>query len=130
MTDRQTTAVPIAIDKVRQRFELWRSTRPSRRARIPAGLWSAAVRVARQHGLYPTARTLHLDYTALKKRVATGDAEVAASATFVELTPATSASTCVIDIAGPRGVTMRVQVTGSTWPDLVALTRVVCHRAT
>jgi len=129
MTNRRTAAVPIAIDKVRQRFERWRSTRPSRRARIPAALWGAAVGVARQHGLYPTARTLHLDYTALKKRVAAGDAEAAASATFVEFTPSTGASTCVIEIAGPRGVTMRVQVAGSTWPDLVALTQVVCRGA-
>jgi hypothetical protein len=129
MTDRRTTAVPIAINKVRQRFERWRSTRPSRRARIPAKLWGAAVHVARQHGLYPTARTLHLDYSALKKRVAAGETEAAASATFVELTPSTGASTCVIEIAGPRGVTMRVQVAGSTWPDLVALTQVVCRGA-
>ena len=70
-----------------------------------------------------------LDYSALKKRVAAGEAETAASATFVEFTPSTGASTCVIEIAGPRGVTIRVQVTRSTWPDLVALTQVVCPGA-
>lgn len=57
MTDRRTAAVSIAIDKVRQRFDRWRSTRQSRRARIPAKLWGAAVHVARQHGLYPMVRS-------------------------------------------------------------------------
>jgi hypothetical protein len=84
--------------------------------------------MARRHGLYPTARTLRLDYTALKKHLEAADerAPVPASPTFVELAPLpvpTSPCDCVIEIEAPRGGRMRVQVKGV--PDLVALSRAV-----
>ena len=51
-------SVPRSIERVRQRFERWRATRrPHRRSPIPPALWAAAITVARQHGLCPTART-------------------------------------------------------------------------
>ena len=67
MIAKETTSVPVALEKVRRRLERWRRTRTYRRSPIPAALWSAAVAVARQHGLYTTSRVLRLDYTALKK---------------------------------------------------------------
>ena len=40
---------------------------------MPAALWAAAVVLARQHGLSPTARALRVNYLTLKKRLdATG----------------------------------------------------------
>ena len=122
MTTRQTAVVPIGMEKTRQRFEQWRGTRPSRRSPIPEALWTAATAVARRHGLYATSRALGLDYAALKKRMAAAEDRATTSPTFVDLTPSTGA--CVIEIEGPRGGTMRVQVNGVAWPDLVALTRV------
>ena len=124
MTTRQTAVVPIGMEKARQRFERWRSTRLSRRSPIPEALWSAAVAVARQHGRYATSRALGLDYGALKKRMDAAEEPRAASPTFVELTPSPGACACVIEIEGPRGGTMRVHVNEVRWPDLVALTRV------
>ncbi len=53
----------------RQRFERWRATRRGR-GRIPDRLWMSAVKLASAYGLCRTARTLGLDYNALKKRVA------------------------------------------------------------
>ena len=128
MMAKETTSIPVPMEKVRRRLERWRSTRAYRRSPIPSALWAAAVTVARRHGLYPAARTLRLDYTTLKKHLHAADDRVpaAASATFVELAPLpvpTHACDCVIEIEAPRGGRMRVQVKGM--PDLVALSRVV-----
>jgi len=125
----RTAPMPLAMERVRQRFERWRRTRTPGRSPIPDALWAVAVALARQHGLYATSQLLRLDYTALKRRLLAGDRPVApapASPTFVELTPAPGPCTaCVIEIEGPHGGRMRVQLPGVTLPDLVALTRVV-----
>src|SRR5712692_914538 len=121
----KTTPVPRAMEHVRQRLERWRGTRAYRRSPIPKTLWAAAVRVAQEHGLYTTARTLRLDYTSLKTRVGAAAAPEGPSPTFIELPPAASAvCECVIELDGPRGGTLRVQIKGAA-PDLVALSRVV-----
>lgn len=61
-------AEPAQVEAVRRRFELWRRTRQGR-ARIPEQLWTSAVKLAGAYGLCRTARTLGLDYNALKQRV-------------------------------------------------------------
>ena len=122
MVTTSRNSAPRSMERVRQRFERWRATRrPHRRSPIPPALWAAAVALARHHGLYSTARTLHLDYTALKKRFA-ADAGHAASArpTFVELPSARSEY--IIEIDGPRA-TVRMRVTGLALADLARLTR-------
>ena len=89
MVGRQTAPIPITLERVRQRFEQWRRTRTPRRSPIPAALWSAAVAVARQHGVYATARALHLDYTALKTRItAAADRTAAPGGTDLRRAPA------------------------------------------
>lgn len=120
-------SVPLSMEKGRQRLDRWRTRRPYRRSPIPPALWALAVALARQQGVYPTARGLHLDYTTLKKRLAAGDAEERASGppTFVELPGPSALSECVIELEGPRGGMMRMHVKGATLPDLVALSRVV-----
>lgn len=40
-----------------------------RRTKLPESLWQAAVELARQHGVYPAAHPLRLDYTRLKRRL-------------------------------------------------------------
>src|ERR1700730_15021163 len=80
------TAIPLEIEQARQELEAWRSThRP--RCHIPDSLWKRAAELARQHGLYRTARTLRLDYMRLKKRVqsASPERKEAALPAFVEL---------------------------------------------
>lgn len=54
--------------------ELWRQLKEFReahppRTRLPEELWAAAVTLAGKEGLYRTARTLHLDYSNLRRRV-------------------------------------------------------------
>ena len=55
-------------DPLQKRFATWRRKSPGR-SRIPDALWRAAVREARKHGLWRTARRLRLDYYSLKRRL-------------------------------------------------------------
>ena len=132
MTTRQTAVVPIGMEKARQRFEQWRSTRPSRRSPIPEGLWAAAVAVARRHGRYATARALGLDYGALKAHLEAADqaARGGATPTFVELERPTprGAGECVIEIDGARA-TVCIRVPGLTLADLATLSRTLAGTA-
>jgi len=114
------------IHGLRRRLARWRQTRPHQRAPFPEAVWAAAVAVARQHGLYQTARALPISYGALKAHVARAhraDQETQRPS-FVELTPvpARPVSECVIELDAPRGTT-RVRVSGLAVADLVALTR-------
>ena len=84
MSDRPTISVSTEIEEAREQFESWRRDR-KRGERIPANLWATAVEVAKQHGVWPTAKALHLDHSRLKRRV--GNEEDAKSSAFVELIP-------------------------------------------
>ena len=120
----------IGLEKTRRRIARWRATCPYRGAAMPATLWAAAVALARQHGLYTTAHTLHVDYGSLKKRLDATGARRVSSPALIEL-PATRPSglgPCVIDLEGRRGRRLRIEVTGVTVADLVTLTQVAWGR--
>ena len=120
----------VGLEQTRRRITRWRETRTHRGAAMPAALWAAARALARQHGLYTTARTLRIDYGSLKKRLDTAGAGRVPSPAFVEL-PAVRPPglwPCVIDLEGPQGGRMRIEVTGVTGADLVALTQVAWGR--
>ena len=110
------------LDGTRRRIERWRETRRHGHVSMPPALWNAAVAAARQHGLYRTARTLRVDYGALKQHLAATAAPALPAPTFVELAPAGLASppACVIEIDGPRG-TLRIRLGGLALRDLVAM---------
>jgi hypothetical protein len=108
------------LDDLRMRFEVWRqSCRP--RARIPSRLWDAAVHVAGQYGLHRTAKTLHLDYYALKKRLDACSA-VQTTVPFIELSPVVSGSApeCIIELEARDGAKMRIHLKSMGAPDLNA----------
>src|SRR5438094_2993322 len=63
---RQSPDIPHDIQKVYRRFERWRSAHTGRLP-IPTRLWAAAVELAREHGVSPTAQALHLEYGKLKR---------------------------------------------------------------
>lgn len=124
-----TSPIP-TLEQTRQQLEDWRSTRACR-SRVPEPLWTAAVGLAQEHGLYATARTLRLDYTRLKERVESAREKEGSTASparerapaFVELRAAGSAGAeCEIEWERPGGK-MRMQVKGITASDLVALSR-------
>lgn len=121
----------LGLQQTRRQIVRWRETRTHRGAPMPAPLWAAAVALARQHGLYTTARTLRLDYGSLKKRVDTTRPERVPSPAFVELAaarPAGLLGPCVIDLAAPGGRRLRIEVTGVTMADVVTLTQVAWGR--
>jgi len=112
-------------DAIRRRLDRWRATRPHRRAQIPEPIWAAAVGLARQDGLSPTARALGLSYTTLKQRLeqAHGAASTGGASTFVELAPARTLGACVIEVPGPDGHALRIHLQGLPVADLLALSR-------
>ena len=56
-----TPPIPEAIVQLQHQLDQFRSTQP-RRTKLPESLWQAAVELARQHGMYPVAHSLRLDY--------------------------------------------------------------------
>mgnify|MGYP001604265082 CR=1 FL=1 len=119
-----SSTVSSGLEQTRRRIAHWRERRPYRGAAMPAALWSAAVALARRHGLYTTARTLRIDYGSLKKRLNTAGRR-GSSPVFVEL-PAVAPlglGPCVIEVEAPQGGRMRIEVTGVTVADLVRLTQ-------
>jgi hypothetical protein len=121
-----THATSRQLEDVRGQIEQWRQTRPHRNVPVPDVLWVAAVAAAEQHGLYPTARFLRLDYGALKAHVEAARLP-APRATFVDLGPASAvtgrgAIECVIEVED-RGGVRRLRLTGLTPAELPALVR-------
>ena len=58
--------VPVTMRKVYGRLQRWREQRKGR-ARIPRGIWSAAGKLAREHGVNQVSRVLHLEFNQLKR---------------------------------------------------------------
>jgi hypothetical protein len=80
-------AVPMGMRRVFQRFERWRKSHTGRLP-IPEHLWASAAELAREHGVFPTAKVLRLDYGKLKRMAeSAGPMECSATAptSFVEL---------------------------------------------
>ena len=126
-----SNSASIGLEKTGRCIARWRERRPYRGAAMPAALWAAALVLARQHGLYRTARALRVDYGALKKRLDEAGAGRGPSPAFVELPPAVGPrglGPCVIDLEAPQGGRLRIEVTGVTGADLVALTQVAWGR--
>jgi hypothetical protein len=119
---------PFALERVRQRLERWRRSRAYARAPIPESIWADAVALARQHGLYQTARALPIHYGALKQHLKTADRTVGARTRsgFIELRPMNRAAddACVIEVDG-RGTMVRIRCHGLGLPDLARLSRAI-----
>src|SRR5881296_3921346 len=123
MSERPNVAVPAAIQEAQLEFENWRRDR-KRGERIPGNLWAAAVELAKQHGVWPAARALHLDHSRLKRRVQNGgEEEGAKSDAFVELIPqGAMLSVCIVEMEDARGARMRIELKGAA-ADVTALSR-------
>ncbi len=137
---RESLDFPNIMRKVHRRFEQWRSAHTGRLP-IPGPLWVAAVELAREHGVFQTAKALRLEYGKLKRLVesagpvtkgrvakapAAGPRRARSNAppAFVELMApqAVGLSECLIELEGRRGK-MRIQWKGTTAPDLGGLSR-------
>ena len=130
MDTRKTRALPAWLAGVQRRFEHWRRTRkiPSR---IPEPLWAAAVKVAGTYGIPHTAKTLRVNYNALRKRVehqaaaAPRRPEENTVTTFLELAPPPRVGSCqcTMELEDDSGAKMRVHLQSAEAPDLAALSR-------
>ena len=120
------SARPLSMERLRRRLERWRRTRAHLRAPIPKNIWASAVALARQHGLYQTARALPINYGGLKRHLEAADRTGSGGARsgFVELRPMypPASGDSVIEVEGPR-TTVRLRLHGVELPDLVRLSR-------
>ena len=126
MNRKITPPIPEEIVQLQRQLDQFRSSQP-RRTKLPESLWQAAVELARQHGLYPVAHPLRLDYMGLKKRLG-GVPMIRRKATkpaFVELVAphATALEDCLIEFESARGSKMRIQWKASAPGDWVSLLR-------
>ena len=121
--------IPHGMRRVYRRFERWRRAHTGRLP-ISEPLWAAAAEVAREHGVFHTAKVLRLEYGKLKRMVPSARpmAKPAAPA-FVELvaSQAVGLSECLIELEGAHGK-MRIQWKGTTAPDLAGLSRALWER--
>jgi hypothetical protein len=123
---RESTPIPEPIAQLQRQLEQFRSAQPGR-TKLPESLWEAAVELARQHGVYPVAHPLRLDYTGLKKRLG-GSPTFRRKATkpaFVELVAPARAQLeeCVIEFESSGGSKMRIQWKATSPPDWTAVLR-------
>ena len=117
-----------SLEQVAQRFKRWRETRV-RGEHIPPALWSAAVGMAKEHGLYRIGHELRVDHDGLKKHLerAGGVARSGkVDSRFVELfaAPAPTAAgmrECVVELENARGAKMRVELNGNGLAGLAGL---------
>jgi len=119
----QETKIPEDMHELHRRLEEWRAThRP--RCPLPDELWSMAVGLAQRHNIHRVARTLRLDYGALKRRMPGSAAQP--TATFVELIAPASGSIaeCSLEVDSANGAKkLRIQMRGVPPAGLAAVIR-------
>jgi len=132
MSTRPPASVPMPLSIALRQFEQWRR-RQQGRARLPRDLWVQAVRLAREHGISKTARTLGLRYDSLKKRLAAAGpgqrdpgwtGVPSGPPDFIELLPGglkPGSPECTIEWADDSGAKVRMHVKGIAVADLVEL---------
>ena len=122
--NRESTPIPEPVARLQRQLEQFR-TNQSGRTKLPESLWQAAVELARQHGVYPVAYPLRLDYTRLKKRLggAPTSRRKATKPAFVELAapPRAQLDECVIEFESSGGSKMRIQWKATAPPDWTTL---------
>ncbi len=92
---RTKTAIPDEFAGLRTRLAEWRSSHPER-GRLPEAIWTAAIELARKHGVYRTASALPIDYGGLRKRVNQTATPPVSRSQFLEvLMPAAQQGNCV-----------------------------------
>ncbi len=99
---------------------------------MPEELWQEAVEVAREEGLYATARTLRVDYCRLKERLsttrmATAGAGQAPAFVELELGQPHDGGKAVVELSDRDGSRMRIEVAAAA-VDVAGLVRTFWSR--
>lgn len=124
MATKAQLEVPPGMRSVCRRFDVWRKSHRGRLP-IPERLWASAAAVAREHGVFRTAKVLRLEYGKLKRLAEAGGRapRPTTPTAFLELMPqGASGSDCLIELEGPRGK-MSIQWRGVRASDLAGLIR-------
>ena len=141
----QETAGGSRLPTVRRRLSEWRERHGGRGRPIPAELWDAAVTVARNEGVAQTARALGVDRRRLERLAATEQPALAASALRVAPPPSVALppsvdfvqldaeafcprGLTVVQLEGADGERVRVELSGASAVDVVALSRAFWSR--
>ena len=116
---------------VQRRVEAWRRRGGGRGSRIPEELWNEAVEVAQVAGLHATARALHFNYERLKERSGPSAGKRSDNANqFVEfqLPQVSGGANLVVDLLGREGEQVRIELSGLSGMDVVALAQTFLKR--
>jgi hypothetical protein len=128
MRRNRPTVLPAEIERILDRLEDWRRTRP-KRSPIPNSIWQAATLLAAEHGVHRVAKALRLNYPDLKRRAQTVapaalPAKISAP-TFIELACGPSlvpaSAPCVVELENAAGVKMKISLPQAGGVDLAAL---------
>jgi hypothetical protein len=125
----EKTAVP-SVGQVSRRIEHWRRTR-LKRSPMPEVLWEAAAAIARERGVYATARDLRINYDSLRARLEqSGSKGNKATDAFVEFAPAllgpgapTQRSAVVVELSRADGKKLVIRLANADELDVLALAR-------
>lgn len=126
--------------RMRRRLSAWRAEHGGRGRPIPTELWEEAVAIARAEGVARTARELGVDRRRLARLVEPEPApsiglrvtEERASAAFVELDAQRvlgPVGQAVVHLEGRDGERVRIEVSGASAVDVVALASAFWSRA-
>jgi hypothetical protein len=122
------------LSALRERVEQWRQHRGRRGERIPEELWNAAVEAARVEGVHATCRALRFNAYSLQARMppepSEGQSEKTENGAFIELAMGQlgCGGKTVVELEGPRGGRMRIDVTGTSRVDIVGLAQAFWSR--
>ena len=118
-----------ALEEARRLFASWRKNKTGRPS-IPGDLWQTATDLYHAKGITinKIARSLRLNYTALKEKICDGTHSAAIdlaagdeSTMFIEVASPPECSDCVIEIENQAGLKMRMCFRGRADPTVISL---------
>ena len=113
------------LQKIRTSIDIWRWTRV-KRSPMPEELWTPAVQMAKQLGVWRVARELGLSYESLRRRVEEKTSRTEATMGFVEVRGAdlmaeTAADGTMIELSATDGIRLVVRLGRGAMVDPLAL---------
>jgi hypothetical protein len=113
------------LQKIRTSIDIWRWTRV-KRSPMPEELWTPAVQIAKQLGVWRAARELGLSYESLRRRVEEKASRTEATMGFVEVRGAdlmaeTTTDGIVMELSATDGTRLVVRLGRGAMVDPIAL---------
>ena len=125
---RKPREIPAVVAALGERIEEWREKR-TKGTRMPEELWGTATQAASLHGVCFVSRSLRLSCHSLRRRVEDeGEEPTNGVNGFVELDArkllgSQESLKTVLELSRPDGACVRLQVSGHTEFDMLALAR-------